>query len=276
MEHNYLLNPMVRIFHEQVEPGSTENYSQALAETMLWTAFPAQSFWSTVTKHRVGATEPDNKVMKLILYNAGWSPRDAIMVEIKRRRENVQIKHFDEVATTQLADHMSESSNPVGSKLFGAVVIGTYFRFYEAVLEPDGPPRQMVPVYPHSFFETIHDAAAIQAFFNYVKENIPGDPSTMSVASVGMVPTYSPSGPSVTSASPTASASAAAATESQDVLPSQYYYVENELFYYSDNGIITALSSRPKSVWIYHRNGWSATNRTKKWRCWDGRHDTYQ
>jgi hypothetical protein len=136
------------------------------------------------------------------------------MVEVKRRRENVQIKHFDEVARTQLADHMSESSNPVGSRLFGSVVISIYFRFYEAILELDGPPRQIVPVYPQSFFETIHDAAAIQEFFNYVKENVPGDPSAMFVASVAIAPTYSPSGPSIASASPTASASAAAATAS--------------------------------------------------------------
>lgn len=268
MEDNYLLNPMVHILHSQVEHGSTENYTQALVENILWTEFPAQKGWSTVTKHRQGATEPDNKVMKIIHYNAGPSPRDVIMVEVKRGKDNLQLKHFNDVATTQLADHMSESVNPVGSKLFGVVVIGTYIAFYDAILEQSGAPRNVRLLY-QEFFEIILDAGKIQEFWNHVKENIPGDPSALPMGTIATVPSYSPAGPP-------AGTSVASAGPSQDVLPAQYYYVQDELFYYSNNGSITHLSSRPRDVWIYHRLGWSATGRTKKWRKWDGRHDTYE
>lgn len=93
-------------------------------------------------------------------------------------------------------------------------------------------------------------------------------PSTAVVCQLGPLSQYCPfSYPSATSA--------ASAGEPQDELPSQYYYVEDQLYYYSDNGSVTPLSSRPSNVWIYHQHGWSATNRTKYWRMWDGKHDRY-
>ena len=135
-------------------------------------------------------------------------------------------------------------------------------------------------------FETIHDSGAIQAFFNYLKENVPGDPSAMSVASVAMTSSYSLAAPtepgsttesgSTTELAPTTELPPTTELAPEPELPPVYYYVENEQFYLNNSGQITHLSSRPKRVWIYHKSGWSATNRTKQWRWWDGRHDTYR
>lgn len=61
MEHNYTLNPAVKVYLEQIEPGSLEKEVQAAVKNILWTAFPATDHWSTVIKYKQGATEPDNK-----------------------------------------------------------------------------------------------------------------------------------------------------------------------------------------------------------------------
>ncbi|KAF4637823.1 hypothetical protein G7Y89_g242 [Cudoniella acicularis] len=178
MEYNYMSNPAIKICLEQIEPGSTEKEVQNLWENTIWTTFPASDHWMNQTKYKQGATEPDNKVMKVIHYNAGWAPIDVLVVELKRLREDISFNAFNGVACNLLDDHMAESTNPAGTTLFGAVGIGTHVQFYQRKL-PRGNLETRHPKPLH--FEA--DATTIQEYFNHFKLNIPQALSDVPVTS---------------------------------------------------------------------------------------------
>jgi len=143
--------------------------SASLVENILWTAFPAADHWMNLTKYKQGATEPDNKVMKLVHFQAGWAPVDLLMVEVKRESEGKSGKAFNRIAKDLLDDFMTESSNPDGTTLFGAVGIEAFVKFYKKVL-PNGALESF-----HS--DPLHletDAKTVQEYFDFFKLNVPG------------------------------------------------------------------------------------------------------
>jgi hypothetical protein len=172
MEHNYLLNPAISLLCEQIERGSKEQEVQALWETLLWTVFPANDHWMTRTKYKQGATEPDNMVSKLLQFNTGWATIDVLTVELKRPREKVTLEAFNTVARDLLDDHMSESNNPDGTTLFGAVGIGHHVVFYHKKL-----PHGNLTTTQTQPFHILTDVARVQEYFYYHKSNIPQPPS---------------------------------------------------------------------------------------------------
>jgi hypothetical protein len=172
MEDNYSLNPGISLLCEQIERGSKEQEVQALWESLLWTVFPASSHWITLTKYKQGATEPDNKVMKLIQYHTGWATMDVLAVELKRPREKVTLDAFNTVARDLLDDHMSESNNPDGTTLFGAVGIGHHVVFYSKEL-----PKGRLQTTQTRPFHLLTDAPKVQEHFDYYKLHVPQWPS---------------------------------------------------------------------------------------------------
>jgi hypothetical protein len=172
MEDDYSSNPAISLLCEQIEPGSKEQEVQALWESLLWTVFPATGHWITHTKYKQGATEPDNKVMKLIQYHTGWATMDVLAVELKRPREKVTLETFNTVARDLLDDHMSESNNPDGTTLFGAVGIGHHVVFYNKEL-----PRGRLQTIQTRPFHLLTDAPKVQEYFDYYKLHIPQWPS---------------------------------------------------------------------------------------------------
>src|SRR6266536_1611538 len=172
MEHNYLLNPAIKLCLEHIEPGSTEKEVQALVENIVWTAFPATDGWMNITKYKQGATELDNKTMKLIQFNTGWATIDVVVYEVKRDREDKSLKAFNRVASDLLDDHLGESTNLDNTTLFGAVGIRDYVQFYKKLL----PRGNLMSLHSQPLhWET--DAKAVQEFFNYFKVNIPRMPA---------------------------------------------------------------------------------------------------
>jgi len=172
MEDDYSSNPAISLLCEQIERGSKEQEVQALWESLLWTVFPASSHWITLTKYKQGATEPDNKVMKLIQYHTGWATMDVLAVELKRPREKVTLDAFNTVARDLLDDHMSESNNPDGTTLFGAVGIGHHVVFYNKEL-----PRGRLQATQTRPFHLLTDAPEVQGYFDYYKLHVPQWPS---------------------------------------------------------------------------------------------------
>jgi hypothetical protein len=59
---------------------------------------------------------------------------DVLAVELKRPQEKVTLDAFNTVACDLLDNHMSESNNPDGITLFGAISIGHYIVFYSKEL----------------------------------------------------------------------------------------------------------------------------------------------
>jgi hypothetical protein len=76
---------------------------------------------------------------------------------------------FNDVVDRYLDDHMAHSSNPNGTTLFGAVVIGLYVVFYQRVL-----PRENLYA---RHIQPLHwelEARIIQSeHFDYFKQNVP-------------------------------------------------------------------------------------------------------
>jgi hypothetical protein len=179
MEHNYVSNPAIAIWYEYIEAGSKEKEVQGLWENMLWTVFPANDSWTTVTKYQQLSTEPDNKVMKIIQYNAGPATMDLLVVELKRLKEDTARTAFDEVAHNQLDDHMAESANPDRTTLFGAVGIGRHVQFYTKVL-----PRGRLNHLHNQPLHLLNDAASVQEYFNYFKRHVPSTYQPAASASV--------------------------------------------------------------------------------------------
>ncbi|KAF4637139.1 hypothetical protein G7Y89_g929 [Cudoniella acicularis] len=167
MEDNYILNPAIKLYAEHVEPGSQEKEVQVLWENLLWTVFPAHDHWSVQTKHKSEATEPDNKVTKIIEYTAGWSSIDALIVELKRPRGKTTQKDFNDVLNSQLDDHIALSSNPSNSVLFGAVGIGLHIQFYSRML-----PRGRIHTCHSRPYHLIEDASSVQEIFDNIKCNV--------------------------------------------------------------------------------------------------------
>ena len=64
-------------------------------------------------------------------------------------------------------------------------------------------------------------------------------------------------------------------TSTQAGLPEQYYYVKDKTYYFYDGVQHIRKYPCPKNVWVLNENGWSETDRKKKWRSHDGKHSTY-
>src|ERR1700709_2493027 len=137
MEDNYLSNPAIQVYLEQIETGSKEKEVQALVENILWTVFPAHDGWSNLTKYKQGATEPDSKTMRVVHFNDGWATIDVLVGEVKRIMEDISMRAFNKVARDLLDDHMTETTNDNGTTLFGFVGKGFHVVFYKKVI-PSG------------------------------------------------------------------------------------------------------------------------------------------
>ena len=197
-QYNYILNPSVKYWLELGGPGSEEKEVQGLVENVVWTVFTAAEGFTNVTKYKRGATEPDQKTMKLIQFIGGWAPVDLLMGELKREQEDKSGKAFDRVARDNLDDHLEESTNPNNTTLFGFVGIGDSVKFYKKLL-PKGPLVQLHSNPLHWEF----DAPSIQEKFEYFKVNIPtvgaasydtaqsasAAPAYMALSATGVVPT---------------------------------------------------------------------------------------
>jgi len=83
------------------------------------------------------------------------------------------MKAFTRVANNLLDDYMAESNNPDGSTLFGGVGLGFHVVFFEKVL-----PRNKLKIICERPLHWWDDAATIQPFFNWMKENVPTSPAT--------------------------------------------------------------------------------------------------
>jgi hypothetical protein len=280
MEHNYTKNPAIKLWLEHInEPGSAEKEVQGLWESGLWTVFPANDLWMNVTKYKQGVTEPDNKVMKLVSYYAGWGTVDVLVVELKRDREDKSMKVFNRVARDLLDDHMGESTNPSNTTLFGAVGIGAYVVFYRKIL----PGGDLVAFHPQPLHWEIQ-AVTIQGYFDYFKQNIPKDlssattlPSTSSAnqvasSSYGAAPGTAAPPSSVSQGAASANPTAVAAESS---LPNSYYFVKDQKHYFKSGENVTPVAERPKNQWVYNEIGWKDTGREKLWRYWDGKDLSY-
>ncbi len=97
---------------------------------------------------------------------------DVLAVELKRPREKVTLDAFNTVARDLLDDHMSESNNPDGTTLFGAVGIGHHVVFYSKEL----PKGRLQTTQPRPF-HLLTDAPNVQEYFDYYKLHVPQWPS---------------------------------------------------------------------------------------------------
>ncbi|KAL5325339.1 hypothetical protein ACEPPN_006464 [Leptodophora sp. 'Broadleaf-Isolate-01'] len=233
MDDNYISNPAIKMLAEQIEPGSTEAEVQRLWDNILWTEYPASKLWSTASRHKNGAIEPDNVVSKLVLFNSGWATLDLLVVELKRPKDPVSRKDFDENVNNYLDDFMAQSPNPSGSTLYGAVGMGCHVMFYHRVL-PEGKITSL-----HSNpLHVINDAAAVQQQFNYTKENVP----QAHYAPAAVVP--------------------AAVVPAVDA-PEPYFYRDGTKYYHSSSD--QPLNRCPLEVWVKDDLGWNS-GEGKKWR----------
>ena len=253
MEHNYLLNPAIQILYDAVlDPHSKEKDVQSLHDNLLWTVFPASDNWCNLSRYQDG-TEPDNKVMRLVLFHAGYAPIDHTYVELKRWREDNSMPVFNRVAADLLVDHMRQSQNWTGSTLYGYVGIGVHIVFYKVVIPPNSNDTYDLVIEQQRPYDIIVDALLIQQRFNYTKANIPRDPNT-------------PSAAPAQASEDTSSSSNVSAAEPQDGFPPIYYYIEHRQTYLNNNGHITRVEGRPLNEWVYHAEGWRETGRQKHWR----------
>ncbi|PVH75965.1 hypothetical protein DL98DRAFT_518314 [Cadophora sp. DSE1049] len=253
MDHNYLLNPGIQLLADQIEPGSTEAEVQKMWDNILHTAFPAEGYWMIASRHRTGAIEPDNVVSKLVNFTGGWATLDVLVVELKRSKEGLSRRDFDDNVNNYLDDFMAESTNPSGSILYGAVGIGHHIMFYRRVL-----PRGAITSLHHNPLHVINDAYAVQQQFNHIKENVPrGHYAPAAAEPVAVAPA---------AVSPAAVAPAAVAPAAE------YYYRVGKKYYHTSSN--RSLKDCPLEVWVRDALGWNTGGGKKwRWRYADGSHD---
>ena len=137
---------------------------------------------------------------------------------------------------------MAESANPTGTTLFGRVL-----------------PRGQITSLHADPLHLVDDAAAVQYYFDYTKENVPrgqyvpraAAPEAANFAAVTPAP--------VTPAPVTPAAVAPAA-----VAPAaEYYYRVGKKFYHTHRNV--ELKDCPLDVWVRDELGWSS-GKGKKWR----------
>jgi len=174
---------------------------------------------------------------------------DALIVELKRPREKISKKDFNEVLNSQLDDHIALSSNPTESVLFGAVGIGLHVQFYSRKL-----PRGHIHTRHSRPYHLLEDASYVQEIFDNIKSNVtqglyvPGlatEEPEISTAPTDLSTSYATASSSL---APESSTNPAPDASTSYGATSQYYLVREGVYYFSDNGNLEPLASCPESV----------------------------